>query len=240
MISLPLALTLLAIAIPLWSSAGMPKVRLLAIAGRPPASPHWLPRLSTNRLLPAIFAISVGALLGLVAGWPIGLAACVVGWLGIRRFLRRRNPAADPLGTAAVWDLLAACLRAGLPVPTAVLAIAADLPPDAAGALRATADLLTLGADPVAAWAPALDCATTAELARGARRTARSGTALAGVATGIAASIRDTAGDAAEAKAQRAGVLITGPLGLCFLPAFVCLGIVPVVVGLAGQLTVHP
>ena len=28
-------------------------------------------------------------------------------------------------------------------------------------------------------------------------------------------------------------VLVAGPLGLCFLPAFVCLGIVPVVIGLA-------
>jgi hypothetical protein len=30
-------------------------------------------------------------------------------------------------------------------------------------------------------------------------------------------------------------VLISGPLGLCFLPAFVCLGIVPVIAGLAGR-----
>ena len=30
-------------------------------------------------------------------------------------------------------------------------------------------------------------------------------------------------------------MLIAGPLGLCFLPAFVCLGIVPVVAGLAGD-----
>jgi hypothetical protein len=34
-------------------------------------------------------------------------------------------------------------------------------------------------------------------------------------------------------------VLITGPLGLCFLPAFFCLGVLPVVVGLAEQLTQH-
>ncbi len=33
----------------------------------------------------------------------------------------------------------------------------------------------------------------------------------------------------------RAGVLIAGPLGLCFLPAFVLLGVVPVVAGLAGE-----
>ncbi|CKW18115.1 alanine rich membrane protein [Mycobacterium tuberculosis] len=34
---------------------------------------------------------------------------------------------------------------------------------------------------------------------------------------------------------ERAGVLIAGPLGLCFLPAFLCVGIVPLVVGLAGD-----
>jgi pilus assembly protein TadC len=56
------------------------------------------------------------------------------------------------------------------------------------------------------------------------------------VATALAAEVRATAGDAAEAHAQRASVLITAPLGLCFLPAFLCLGVVPVVVGLAAQL----
>ena len=40
---------------------------------------------------------------------------------------------------------------------------------------------------------------------------------------------------AADARAQRASVLIAGPLGLCYLPAFVCLGIVPIVAGLAGD-----
>jgi hypothetical protein len=30
-------------------------------------------------------------------------------------------------------------------------------------------------------------------------------------------------------------VLIAGPLGLCHLPMFLCLGIVPVVAGLAGD-----
>ena len=40
---------------------------------------------------------------------------------------------------------------------------------------------------------------------------------------------------AAAAAAERARVLIAGPFGLCFLPAFVCLGIVPVVAGLAGD-----
>ncbi|HZY74813.1 MAG TPA: type II secretion system F family protein, partial [Jatrophihabitantaceae bacterium] len=37
----------------------------------------------------------------------------------------------------------------------------------------------------------------------------------------------------ALARANRAGVLAMAPLGLCFLPAFLCLGIVPTVVGIA-------
>jgi pilus assembly protein TadC len=38
--------------------------------------------------------------------------------------------------------------------------------------------------------------------------------------------------------AGRAGVLMTAPLGICFLPAFLCLGLAPVVVGLLGQLEI--
>ena len=41
--------------------------------------------------------------------------------------------------------------------------------------------------------------------------------------------------DVAEARAQRAAVLITAPLGLCFLPAFLVLGVAPVVIGLADD-----
>lgn len=124
-------------------------------------------------------------------------------------------------------------------VPAAIRAVAADLPERAGRALRDTADLLALGGDPVDAWALALECPETAGLARGARRTARSGAALAGVARALAADARARTGEAAEARAQRASVLISGPLALCFLPAFLCLGVVPIVLGLAGVLSNH-
>jgi hypothetical protein len=39
-----------------------------------------------------------------------------------------------------------------------------------------------------------------------------------------------------EQAARRVGVLVVAPLGLCFLPAFVLLGVVPVVLGLTGPL----
>ena len=39
----------------------------------------------------------------------------------------------------------------------------------------------------------------------------------------------------AEAAVRRAGVWVLAPLGACFLPAFLCLGVVPLVLGIAGD-----
>jgi Flp pilus assembly protein TadB len=174
-------------------------------------------------------------LVTVAAGPLVGLVVAVAVWWFLRR--ARRPPDTDPMTVAATWDLLAACLRAGLPVPTAMSAVAGELPAHAARALRSSAELLALGADPATAWEPATSCPATAPLARGARRAAQSGTALADLVTDLAVKVRATAADNAEATAQRAGVLITAPLGLCFLPAFVCLGVAPVVAGLAEQIS---
>jgi Flp pilus assembly protein TadB len=132
---------------------------------------------------------------------------------------------------------LAACLRSGLPVPLAVRAVADYLPAPNSVELRTVADRLALGADPVHAW-EVPETSPVHKLARAARRSAHSGAALASVATRAAEELRAGAADLAAAKGQRAGVLITGPLGLCFLPAFLALGVVPVVIGLASGLAV--
>lgn len=155
-----------------------------------------------------------------------------------RGMRRTRDVDAEAFRLAAAWDLLAASLHAGMPVPDAVRAIAGNTPVRVEQVLLRTADLLALGADPVQAWAWARECPDTTELARAACRTARSGTALAEVAASMAERVRAHTADKAQAHAQRAAVLITGPLGLCFLPAFICLGVIPVVLGLAGRLTV--
>jgi pilus assembly protein TadC len=147
----------------------------------------------------------------------------------------------DPLAVASSLDVLAVCLAAGMAVSTAAASTAPSAPPKLARVLRRAADLLALGADPAVAWSTASDLpagsvdAQTDALLRLARRSASSGAALADGVAELADQSRDDAVQAATAAAERAGVLIAGPLGLCFLPAFVCLGIVPVVAGLAGQ-----
>ncbi|MBJ8340147.1 type II secretion system F family protein [Antrihabitans sp. YC3-6] len=141
----------------------------------------------------------------------------------------------DPHSVATTFDLLAACLRAGLPMATAAAAVASTAPRQLSFALRRASELLTLGAEPATAWADAAADPSIESLARMARRSARSGSSLAAAMTELAIARRIETEDAAAAKAERAGVLISGPLGLCFLPAFICLGIVPVVIGLATK-----
>lgn len=152
--------------------------------------------------------------------------------------VRRGHAAGDgALATATSLDVLAACLRSGMAVSSAASGVAESAPTAMAVLLRRAADLLALGADPAVAWAsPAEPVDRHADaFLRMARRSAASGVALAHGTEDLAVTLRAAAADSASAEAERASVLIAAPLGLCYLPAFLCLGIVPVVAGLAGE-----
>lgn len=161
------------------------------------------------------------------------------GVLGAReRVSRGRRPKPDPFAIASAYDILAVCLSTGMAVSAAAAATAPCAPPALGALLRRAADLLAMGADPHTAWQVRDgECVDGCEsLTRLARRSASSGSALARGVSDLAEQSRQDAAHTAAAAAERAGVLIAGPLGLCFLPAFVCLGIVPVVAGLAGDI----
>ncbi|NLE80246.1 MAG: type II secretion system F family protein [Rhodococcus sp.] len=186
--------------------------------------------------------LSLAMLAAALALFPVGTSAAerMRGIDGARTpdltGMRTNDPiAADPHAVPATFDLFAACLRAGLPVATAAEVVAPTAPAATGRSLRQAADLLTLGADATTAWESAAADPATEALARIARRSARSGASLSAAVTELAAQHRGQIEDRAAAAAERAGVLISGPLGLCFLPAFICLGIVPVVIGLASE-----
>ncbi|MCP3799883.1 type II secretion system F family protein [Allokutzneria sp. A3M-2-11 16] len=193
-----------------------------------------------RRVLAVVAGLSVGGCF--VAIEPnsalVSPVLAVLAWYGARWLLNRpvAAPEADPLVLAAAWDIFAACLKAGMPVPAAVRIAADRLSGRARAALAEAADLLALGADPTVAWQAASALPETTRLARAARGTARSGAALAQLARELATAQRATAADQAESLAQRAAVLMSAPLGACFLPAFLCLGVAPVVAGLANGL----
>ncbi len=226
---------LLALAVALLVAPGAGAARrrtraLLVPAGA--ASDRWAGAapLLAAALCGAAVALGMGGVGGALGG--AALAAGV--FTAMRRFGGERPEQVDPLAVAGTLDLLAACLRSGLPVATAAAAVAASAPERVASALRQAGDLLVLGAEPEVAWAAAAAEPATEPLARLARRSARSGASLAAGVAELAGQQRAAAEDTAAAAAERAGVLVTGPLGLCFLPAFLCLGVVPVVLGLAG------
>jgi Flp pilus assembly protein TadB len=135
--------------------------------------------------------------------------------------------------TALLLDLAAAALRSGKPVAAALeLSLAAAAPPVAA-ALGEVVGLIRLGADPVDAWSGMPRDGPLGEVRRAAVRSASSGLRLAAAFERLAGDLRAQAAALATARAHRAGVAALGPLAACFLPSFVCLGIVPVVVGVA-------
>ncbi len=107
---------------------------------------------------------------------------------------------------------------------------------DAVALLAGVASLLLLGADARAAWRAAAEHPDLAPVAAAARRSAVGGTGLVEALQEQAQRLRSQGSAAAARSAGRAGVLMAGPLGLCFLPAFLCLGLAPVVIGLLGKL----
>jgi pilus assembly protein TadC len=142
------------------------------------------------------------------------------------------------LGMAFSLDVLSVCLRSGMPLATAALVVSSCAPPELARILNRAGEMLALGAPASAAWSspgsaddPGYE--QRQALTRLARRSADSGAMMADGIASLAVQCRRDALDSAVATAERAGVLIGAPLGLCFLPSFVCLGIVPVVMGLA-------
>ncbi|WP_082777974.1 type II secretion system F family protein [Tsukamurella pseudospumae] len=153
----------------------------------------------------------------------------------LRPRIPRRAPKPDPFDAAAAYDLFAVCLRAGMPTADAARAVAGEAPAALAEVLNRAAELLALGSDAETAWRTDSADPQVVALTRMLRRSARAGSPPAVGLADLARTERAQAEDRAVAAGERAGVAVAGPLGLCFLPAFVCLGIVPVVMGLAGK-----
>jgi pilus assembly protein TadC len=93
-----------------------------------------------------------------------------------------------------------------------------------------------LGGEPVDAWRRLASLPGAQGLARLLERAGESGVPAAVPVGRLAAEARAEWARTATARARRAAVMVTAPVGLCFLPAFLAIGVLPVVIGLAGGL----
>jgi pilus assembly protein TadC len=137
-----------------------------------------------------------------------------------------------------VLELLAAALDAGATPVAALAAVAEAVSGDLGAALASVAAAMRLGADARTAWVAAPTAAPgqpLADLARAMSRVDEGGARVAAVLRRLAARESERTHSHALAAARRAGVVAVAPLGLCFLPAFVLLAIVPVIVAAARQ-----
>ncbi|WP_432561543.1 type II secretion system F family protein [Kineococcus sp. SYSU DK003] len=156
-----------------------------------------------------------------------------------RAVRRRDRTGASPPDVALVCDLVAAAVGAGLPpgraLEAALDALAGEGYAEDA-ALRRAAARLSWGGDPAeAAQALADGSAPWADLAEPLLLSARTGAPAATLLTSAAASVRARRRWSAEAAAARLSASLVLPLGLCTLPAFLLLGVVPVVLSLAAE-----
>ncbi len=213
---------------------------LLAPERTAPAARRGLPR-AVRRWLPHIGVVCAGwALVGGPAGVVAGLAAAAGLWRWRLRqtaaAARTRGPdtarAARQLPLAA--DLLSACIAAGAGPVLAAQAVGETLGGPVGDALARGAAEVRLGSEPGAAWHRLASLPGALPLARLLERADTSGLPLATPVGRLAAEARAEWTRAATARARKAAVLISAPVGLCFLPAFIAVGVLPVVIGLAG------
>ncbi|MFI7604823.1 type II secretion system F family protein [Micromonospora sp. NPDC049366] len=203
-----------------------------------PPRPGWLGRPDVIRLAAMLAGIAVAVVVG---GW-VGLLAAAPTAPVLDHLLRRVEPPAvrdrrlrEVADLPLAADLLAAAMRAGAPVDRSVLAVAEALDGPLADRLGRVGRTLRLGGGPEEAWSALNGVPAAERLTAAAYRSSNSGAALAGALTRLADDLRADRATAAEASARRAGVLIVLPLGLCFLPAFILAGLVPVIVAVLGD-----
>lgn len=186
-------------------------------------------------LVAAAASTVLGGAVGLVAA-PVAAVGC---WLAIGRaevpsVRRAREQARRDL--PHLVRLLSAALAAGASPGEALAVVAAALPGSAADALAPVAARLRLGADPATTWQRLADEPALAPLGRTLARAYASGAPVAASVERLADDLARTARAEVEDRARAVGVKAAVPLGVCLLPAFVLIGIVPLVGGLLSQL----
>jgi pilus assembly protein TadC len=211
--------------------AGVDRLARLTVRGATPAAGPVGPPVWPGRLA------GVAAVAGLVSGHTdAAVALAVLGVLlgapAVRAAraerLQRAALVAD-LPRAA--ELLATCLEAGASPAAALSAVADAVGGPLGGRLRALVAFLRSGTD-LAHW-PADPVDPVDRLVRTIGRASRTGAPMAESVRLLAADEVERARWDALERARRAGVQAVGPLAACFLPAFVLLGVVPMIVGVA-------
>lgn len=222
-----------------WSTSGRHPVPDPPVDMTDGAADPWLRRgrpvwsllagLGPVTLLPGILGVSLAVVVGAAAG-----VACWR-WAG-------RDPSEERRAAEVRRDLPGLALLLGCALETGcsladALAVAAQAHSGAASEeIRPAIRRLRLGIDPVAVWTDVPAESGWAPLARALGRSARTGAEVADSVVRLADELAERRRAEATDRARRVGVAAAVPLGVCLLPSFLLLGIVPMAAGLAASL----
>lgn len=175
--------------------------------------------------------------LGGWAGAAAGALAAMFSWRVLTSVespaVRRRRVALERELPLAV-HLIGACLVAGAAIPNALEEVAAAMPGPVAEELTRIRHRLLLASDPVQVWSSLQG--PLQGLGRSMARAAQSGSSVRDAVERLAVDLRADAHVRTAARARTIEVRAAAPLGVCFLPAFVILGVMPMVVGIFSSL----
>ncbi|MET1021150.1 MAG: type II secretion system F family protein [Arthrobacter sp.] len=135
--------------------------------------------------------------------------------------------------TAMMLELVGAMLDAGAGLGRALALVAELATPEVRGPLRPVVAALAVGADWDTAWrSSGARAAGILALRDALGFAAVTGAPSSAILYAQAARLRRERFRTAEREAAALGVKLVVPLGLCSLPAFVCLGVVPVLLAM--------
>lgn len=167
------------------------------------------------------------------------LTTSPLGGVGVRAGPATPTPM-GPLDAARALDVTAAALRAGKALLPAWELGVGQLARSNRGEVCEGQDLLQhslallhLGGGEQA-WLALADHPLFGPIARQAAQQTRAGTSLADGMRQQAEHLRRVAADKATAGAEKVLIALAAPLTLCFLPAFVFVGLIPLAIGMAS------
>ena len=238
-----------------WSRRSRPRRRLLTLNTLgprrvdDPVSDRTDERASASAVDPAalkriLASLALAAGLLAVLGGAFGVLVAATVAVGAPLALSKLEPTAirrereaAALQVPEVAGLLASCIAAGATVRDATVAVRDAMEDPVKRALTTVVARMDLGAEPGLCWdVDTVAGRELAEIAAAFRRTGRTGAPVHDVLNRLADDLANERVRRLEAAARAVGIRAVAPLGLCFLPAFLLIGVVPVVAGFVGDL----
>jgi len=209
-----------------------------------PSVPLQQERALLVRLRPALCLIAAcggWAMIGGPIGLVVGLVCGVVVWVVLAKtedpaVVRRREALLDDLPTGV--DLLASCLDAGAATESALVSVSHALGGPVGEEFLGIHHRLEVGVDPAQVWRTVAAHPQLGDLGRAVGRAHQTGAPVGEAVHRLAAELRERARADVEERARSIEVKAAAPLGLCLLPAFVVLGVVPMVAGVFGSMDI--